>query len=112
MTLTPTLAQAQAQAQAQAVRSAAQRDAECGQAGRQAGVQAHWGGRLALAGDGVVDGRAGLHQGQAGCGAAVAVLVARQLKVQPSNSDKRSVLESGRSVPKGALDSWGSNRVL
>jgi hypothetical protein len=60
----------------------------------------------------VVDGRAGLHQGQAGCGAAVAVLVARQLKVQPSNSDKRSVLESGRSVPKGALDSRGSNRVL
>ena len=34
MTLTLTLAQAQAQAQA--VRSAAQRDAECGQAGRQA----------------------------------------------------------------------------
>ena len=33
---------------------------------------------------GEVDGRAGLHQGQAGCGAAVAVLVARQLKVQPS----------------------------
>jgi hypothetical protein len=62
-------------------------------AGRQAGVRAHWAGRLA--GDGVVDGRAGLHQGQAGCGAAVAVLVARQLKVQPSNSDKRSVKRAG-----------------